>query len=193
MVALFSQFGQNLFVAFAVFGIALVAAAVVALRRHTSGRPILEPTAQILALGSALVILAATALPPGPVRRYGFGDLVLHLGAAGLSNWQILLDDPFSWEALLISLNVVLYVPLGLLVLVGWRSGLKVAFGVCLGLSVAVETVQWAAFQRVAALDDVLINVAGGVIGIILGALFLRVLGVRGWVRGEPDPKLEVS
>ncbi len=68
------------------------------------------------------------------------------------------------------SLNVVLYVPLGLLVLV-----------------------QWAAFPRVAALDAVLIHVAGGVLGIILGALFLRVLGVRGWVRGEPDPKLEVS
>ena len=63
--------------------------------------------------------------------------------------------------------NVVVFLPMGLLVPTLWRGRsplLRVAVA-CLTLSTLIESLQFASGRRVADVDDVILNVAGGVLG----------------------------
>jgi hypothetical protein len=72
--------------------------------------------------------------------------------------------------------NVVLFVPLGVSLALR-RTQLARALLVIVGLTVAIEIVQGiTGFGRVASVDDVLLNTAGGFAGFIAGRLLLTSL-----------------
>lgn len=79
-------------------------------------------------------------------------------------------------------LNVCMFLPYGLLLPVTakglrrlWRTG-----AVVLGTTAAIETVQYF-IGRSADVDDVLMNLLGGVLGYLLYALLNRLLGDKPW------------
>ncbi|MCD9154530.1 VanZ family protein [Aeromicrobium duanguangcaii] len=77
--------------------------------------------------------------------------------------------------------NVVLFVPIGLFLALGWRrASIGVAAAVALAVSVGIEVVQWLApIDRTASAVDVVVNVAGGCLG------FAAVRAVRGRPRAQ--------
>ena len=82
--------------------------------------------------------------------------------------------------------NFLLYVPLGLLLVTRWRLGrghldiLAVPVAAVTGavLSIIVEKLQLHSMTRIASVQDVFLNTAGGLAGAIFGAVW----GPRGWV-----------
>ncbi|MBY5161275.1 VanZ family protein [Nitriliruptoria bacterium AS10] len=120
----------------------------------------------VLLLGSVAVVLAATALPHGwPPALASDGDLVLRPGGGGLQDLPVLWDDPRSLAALLLVLNVVLYVPVGAFARLALPDHGARALLIPLVLSVAVEAWQFVGLGRVGSLDDVLLNLAGATVG----------------------------
>lgn len=73
--------------------------------------------------------------------------------------------------------NLVAFLPMGFLVPVlagGWASARRVTL-FSLGLSLAIEVLQYLSARRVADVDDILLNSLGGLLG------YLAFLGLRRW------------
>ena len=94
-----------------------------------------------------------------------------------------------------LALNLVMFVPLGLLLPAAfpslrrfWRTAV-----VCLAATLAIETLQYFT-GRSADIDDVLLNLLGGMLGYGLFALLRARLSGRSWfcaaldLHAEPDP-----
>ena len=168
-----SNYGLSLKIALYVAVVFLAAAGVVALRCHRAGRPATKPVARVLAVGSMIVVVIATALPRDWPPRFARGDLVLELGRGGLADWRVLYENPNSLAAVLLLANVLLYIPLALFGVVGWpRHGFLVWTG-CVALSLGVELSQRAFLDGVASTDDVILNVSGATVGALAGAVIV--------------------
>lgn len=175
MLGILGPFAFSLKVSFVVAAATALATLAVAARARRAGQPVLRPTARTLAIGSALVILTATGLPfRWPPRWEGFGDLILTPGKAGLSDWRELIEDRSSLAAVLLVSNVLLYIPLALFGTLGWPSRRRFVLAGCLMLSVLVEAAQLLYQDRIASVDDVLLNSAGAVVGYVTGATLIR-------------------
>jgi VanZ family protein len=170
---LLSQFGDSVGAVLVVMSVSAVVAAVVAIRRARSGYKWLSPVARILTAGSALVVAAATATPFSS----GFspdGDLVLAPGGAGLGDLDQIVADPTSLAAILLLSNILLYVPLAFFAAISFHPRRHLALVVCLALSLAAETTQYLLLERVAATDDLILNMVGSLIGYALASMLFR-------------------
>ncbi len=82
------------------------------------------------------------------------------------------MSTPTTLEARLLVANLLLFVPVGLLAVLGWRRpSLGLAAGVL--LSIVIELAQFLVFSRVAVTDDV--NGGGAALGALLGSLVLSL------------------
>lgn len=176
VIGLRSNFGPSLVLVIVVVLLASVAAAISARRAAAKGRSPLVAAARSLAAGAVAATLAATALP----HRWGIesdGDLALGLGSGGLSDWQVLVDDPASLPAIQLVANVVLYAAIGFTMTLGWPEHRRWVTPLCVALSVLIETAQFTLLGRVAALDDVVLNGAGAVAGHLAAIALLHQTG----------------
>lgn len=164
MKGLFSQFDESLAWAVGLTVVAIAFAAAGGFRDLRSGQPWLGGASRVLAVGAVLVIIVSTALPWSGV-RLGEGDLVLTPGRGGLGNIDNILADPNSLAGVLLLSNVVLYIPVAFFGALGWYNLRRFVIPASLGLSVLVETMQLLILGRVAATDDVLLNIGGAAIG----------------------------
>jgi glycopeptide antibiotics resistance protein len=121
-----------------------------------------------LLAGYLLFLLDVTLLrfpQPGPPPNWIPLATISHYGRVG--GWELVRN---------VLGNIVLFAPLGLLVPAlhaELRSApLVIAFALC--VSVAIELLQYSSGQRVADVDDVLLNTVGGVAGYIMFAQFKR-------------------
>lgn len=185
MLGLRSNFAEALVVAAVVAGVFLAIAVVTAVRRRRERRPWVTSAARILTVGAALTAVVATAYPREGWLLLSDGDLALLPGAGGLGDLDQILADPGSLAAVLLYANVLLYVPVGFFGAVGWHRRRPIVFLAALALSVAVEALQFSVLGRVAASDDVLLNVAGAVFGLALAVFVLRRLGSQSSVVRE--------
>jgi len=164
----------------AVAGASLVVAFIVAVQARLAHRPVASPTSRALAIGSAAVIVVATGSPyHWPFHWDGFGRFVPKFGRGGLSEWRELYQDPRGVAALLLVSNVLFYVPLAFFAALGWRRRGPSIVVSCLLLSLSMETLQYFVLNRTAALDDVLLNLSGSLIGILFGVWVRRRFGTR--------------
>lgn len=178
MESLLRRFDAPLQLSITVAVVALLAAVVVAWREHAAGRDWQRPSLRLLAAGAVGVVLAATAWSPGQW-SWGHHDVALGIGDGGLGDWRRLIAGRGSvvgWQFLL---NVALYVPVGLLVPLGWRRTVPLvsaAQGVLLAgaLSVGVELFQYQFADRITATDDVILNTVGGLLGALVAWVALR-------------------
>jgi len=135
---------------------------------------------RVIAVGSAFSIVAATAVPyTWPPVRYGLGDLVLVPGRGGMGDLAQILAAPGSLAAILLAANVLLYIPLTLAAAVGWPQRSATILLAALLLSLSVETVQYLVLERVAATDDVILNMTGAVMGLAAGIAIRNQLSER--------------
>lgn len=174
MTGLVSNFDLALRLAGAVAVLALVSAGVAAHRAPVDGR--FQRAVRVLAVGAILTVVAATVVTPGGI-TWNYRQLVLIPGEAGLGDLADLVEDPGSLAAVQLVLNVALYVPVGLLVTMGWDGdGRGVRRGLLVGActSLFVEFVQWQFTTRVASTDDVLLNLIGVGLGVSLVAAVRR-------------------
>jgi hypothetical protein len=170
---LLSQFGDSVGAVLVVVSASAMVAAVVAIRRARSGYPWLSPVARILTVGWAMVIVAATAMP----FPHGFdpdGDLVLAPGGAGLGDLDQIVADPTSLAAILLLSNILLYVPLAFFATISFHPRRLLALVVCLALALAVEITQYLFLGRVAATDDLILNMVGSLIGYAVASMLFR-------------------
>ena len=94
-----------------------------------------------------------------------------------------------------LALNIVMFVPLGLLLPVALPSlrRFRRTAAVCLAITLAIETLQYFT-DRSADIDDVLLNLLGGMLGYALFALLRARLSERPWFSAalglcqEPEP-----
>lgn len=94
-----------------------------------------------------------------------------------------------------LALNIVMFVPLGLLLPVALPSlrRFRRTAAVCLAITLAIETLQYFT-GRSADIDDVLLNLLGGMLGYALFALLRARLSERPWFSAalglcqEPEP-----
>jgi len=121
--------------------------------------------------------VVATALPRSLAIETD-GDLVLQLGGGGLGEWRNLFNDPPSLASIEWAANILLYVAVGFTMVVAWFQQRRFVLPACLLLSVLIEIAQFLVLGRVGALDDVLLNMGGAVIG-YLAAVFLFAVGDR--------------
>lgn len=178
VLGLQSNFGPSLVLSLVAFSLASVGAVLVGRNRMRESRPWLAPVARILTAGAIAVVVLSTALPD----RFELsrdGDLVLQLGRAGLGDWRRALGDPSSLPSIQLFANVLLYVPVGFGMVFGWYHRRHLVLAACLALSVAIETVQLLALGRVAALDDVILNLAGAAAGYGAATMLLRFTNVE--------------
>ena len=161
-------------------------------RRRYGRRPWMRHLALYALIGTVLSVLYAT------IFAYGWAFLD--------AQYHFLNLTPFVWlqrtyemgmgrmiEQLL--LNIAMMIPLGFLLPVvfrslrrWWRSGLWV-----MALSACIEVAQYF-IGRSADIDDLLMNVLGGLIGYLVAALLHRRLGNKRWWRrlcNEPDGQIE--
>ena len=73
---------------------------------------------------------------------------------------------------------MLLYAAAGFTMVAGWYRLRYGVVPICLALSVMIETSQFLVLGRVAALDDVLLNVVGAALGYLAAEVFTR-LGFR--------------
>ncbi|WP_132999559.1 VanZ family protein [Luteimonas arsenica] len=127
------------------------------------------PVARVLLFGSAMLVSGLLFMPGEQIT--GFigrdGELFLRRLAAhtpwGVSDWTHFLI--FVWLGLLLWLARA--------DLRGWKGWMLVV-----GLAVAAELAQGLTPSREPRVDDVLVNLAGGMVGVVMG------IGVR-WVAGR--------
>jgi VanZ family protein len=166
------QYGLSIVLSLLVVAASSVAAWLVAGRSSRNGRPTLVPAARALTIGAVLLILAATALPYSwPPRLLGDGAVILTFGRGGLDDWLGVVRDPNSEHAILFVANVVLYIPLTLFATIGWRRRRIAILAGALVLSCLIEVVQFAWLGRVAATDDVFLNMVGALLGCLAGSV----------------------
>ena len=173
MRGLVSNYALSLKLAFYVAVVFSVVAAIIVLRSRDA-RHAIRPVSRVLAVGAVLVIFVATGLPRDWPLRWGEGDLELALGSGGLSDWRHVINEPNSLAALLIVLNVVLYIPLAFFATLGWRRNVTAVLFACLLVSLGVEVAQRFVLSGIAATDDVLLNTAGAMIGVVLAVIVAR-------------------
>ena len=164
MIGLRSQFGPSLVLVALIAAIALPFVWSAARRASATGGSLSGAAARVLAGAAVMATIVATALP----RTFGLetdGDLVLGLGRGGLGEWRILFDDPTSLASIELLANVLLYVAVGFTATLGWFRQRRFVLPACLALSVLIEAAQYGLLGRVAALDDVVLNGAGALIG----------------------------
>lgn len=130
--------------------------------------------ARHMTIGSALVAVVATSIRGPRLIFESGGDLVLTLGGGGLGDLKQIAASPSSLAAILLAGNILLYVPIGFAGTFGWYDRRRSVLVGCLLLSIAVETLQMLALGRVAALDDVILNMTGATIGYGLASLMVR-------------------
>ena len=175
MLGLRSQFGPQVVALALLAGLSLVAAGVRAARRRGQTMAAITAAGQVLAVGAALCVVAVAAAPLRAIaavdRR---GDLARRLGDGGLRQIAVLRDDPGSLAALLLLLNVIMFAPVGFLGLIGWPARAPWVLIGCLVLSLAIEAAQLLFLGRVAATDDVVLNMTGSGAGALLAMLVLR-------------------
>lgn len=144
----------------------VVVAAGVALVAVLSGRRRHLPTLAVVA--TVVLVVVATGLPTHWSSGSGGADLRLAPGHGGLgkAGLQLLRGSPGA-AAQLFVLNGLVYVPLGAALAWRWPSRGR-ALVVPLVVSIAVECTQYLMLDRVAATDDVVLNVGGAVVGWLL-------------------------
>lgn len=136
------------------------------------------PLARGLLFGSAMVVSGLLFLP---------GEQITGLvGPAGITALrQLAASTPWDvaeWT------HFAIFAWLGLLLwlarpdLRGWKAWALVA-----ALSVAAEIAQELAPGREPRVDDVMVNLAGGVIGVLAG---MAIIGLLRWVRPRPDAEV---
>ena len=139
---------------------------------------------RVLAIVSVLYLvgLAIIAFWPVPVDRE-FSDalevLIAQLQTDGLSF--------LSYSTVEIAANVLLFVPLGILLAVLFGEGARwLAFGVCVAVSALIEFAQSVLLpDRFATASDLLANVAGAAIGVLIVAIISGVRNRRARRIGE--------
>jgi MFS family permease len=168
------QYGFSIALSALVVVVFSVAGWLVARASSRAGRPALIPVARVLAAGALLLILAATAVPhTWPPRLLHDGEVILTFGDGGLGDWRLVLHDPRSEDAVLFVLNVLLYIPLTMFGTIALpRRRLAILLG-SLALSCLIEVVQFRWLGRVAAVDDVVLNMVGAVAGCIVGGIIV--------------------
>ncbi len=179
MQGLLSQFSVSLWLVLVVVAGTAVGASVVGFDRARSHRLWLPAVFRILTGGSILVIVAATAMPFADGFRFD-GDLVLAPGGAGLGDLDQFLADPASLAGILLVSNIALYVPLAFFAVIGFHQRRHLVLVGCLILSLMVEATQFLLLGRVAATDDVILNMTGAALGLVAAlALIGRSTRVR--------------
>jgi VanZ like family len=168
------QYGLSIALSALVVVVFSVAAMWVSRRCSAAGRPALVRVARVLALGGLVLIFAATAVPhTWPPRLLRDGEFILTLGDGGLGDWRVVLRDPSSEDAVLFVSNLLLYIPLTLFGTIAFpRRRAAILLG-SLALSCLIETIQYRWLGRVAAVDDVVLNMVGAVAGCALGSLIV--------------------
>lgn len=180
------QFSTSFALCVIALSISILLAGLFATRAVRDGRDPWRAAFRVLALGFAAIILAATALPQSwPPVSAGTGRVMLEVGQGGLADLKWVLRAPTSWPAAMLMMNVVLYVPFGLLGALAWpqRKWLVLAVGLFVSLAVESSQMLWA---RVAATDDFILNATGLLIGWAAGLVLLRLgFGRRTGVASE--------
>lgn len=171
------NFGLAFTLSVVVLGATAVAASVAWLRASRGARPAAVAVARAVAPGAALLIVAATATPFRWPPELGTGDLALGIGAGGLGNLPRVLAQPGSLAWMLLLLNLSIYAPLTFSAALGWPTRRWSILAAALGLSLLVEALQLLVLDRVAATDDVLLNMAGATVGLLFGFGMRRGIG----------------
>jgi hypothetical protein len=138
----------------------------VASARHHRGRPAAQRRRVVLLdVGIALVLLAVLAITLLRIPDYHTGwEWGLQLRPL-TSIRQMLASSDASVPGRILGLNIVLFVPLGLLLAIRFRSWL-IAVIACACVSVAIETLQAVLpLGRTTNIDDVILNTAGAALG----------------------------
>lgn len=164
-------------------GLVVVASLGLAVLLARTGRRRHLPMLAVVA--SAVLVVVATGLPTHWSDQSGAAwRLAPGHGGLGKAGLQLLGGSPGAAAELLV-LNGLLYVPLGAALAWRWPDRPELLV-VPVTVSTVMETVQYLALDRVAATDDVLVNVAGAVAGWLL---------VTGWrrraARARPSTAVE--
>lgn len=196
---------QYAFVFFGVIGVLLVAPWVALQYRrfgHFRGWPALV-SASIVLYASSLVAFTLFPLPDFAgdycARQAGRSHLNLN-PFASLDDVTAYATD-HTWPQTLTSgvflqvfFNVLFFVPLGIYVSYRYRRGIGVALLASLGVSLAIETTQGTAVwglapcaYRLADVDDLMTNTAGGLLGWFIGLALVRLLPDARPVRVDDD------
>jgi VanZ family protein len=155
-------------------------------RYAVSDSPQVRTIARWLVLATVLLILYGSLFP---FRFSSLQHFDLWGNITGLSLARASRGDVVA--------NLLLYVPLGLCLMLGWPahwSRLKGLFwAVLLGsfLSLCVELLQVHASSRVSSLTDLALNAAGTAIGAIAAIIYLAIgstIRIPGLAAGRPDP-----
>lgn len=193
------------FIFFGVIGVLLVAPWVALQYRrfgHFRGWPAFV-SASIVLYASSLVAFTLFPLPDFA------GDYCARHASRSHLNLQPLasLDDVTAYASdhgvlqtltsgvfLQVFFNVVFFVPLGIYVAYRYRRGIATALVASLGVSLAIETTQGTAIwglapcaYRMADVDDLITNTAGGLIGWFIGLALVRILPDARPVRVDDD------
>ncbi|WP_206448793.1 VanZ family protein [Agrococcus sp. KRD186] len=149
-------------------------------------------TAPVSVQAGANVVLV-TRRVPAPLRRFGVAGLLLGVPALGvITLWPthfLLRIKPrvvqgiewlqardmvewLYWTRLEVLANVAMFLPLALLLILA-LGGRRwwIAVGLCVTLSLSVELTQYFMPGRVAAVQDVIANSVGALIGTLLGVV----------------------
>lgn len=124
-----------------------------------------SPLTRVLVFGSALVVSALLFLPGDQITAFiGRDGIGLMRRFAAHTPWA-----PAQWMHVLIFLWLGLLLWLGRADLRNWKGWALVAL-----LAVAAEAAQMLTPEREPRADDVLLNLAGGIVGIVLAVLVRR-------------------
>jgi hypothetical protein len=163
-----NSFGAQFVLDLLVAGLALVVAVLVRHRKPVRG---LNLWAVCLVVGALGVIGISTltrragATSPGYLQLTPFATLRKYV------------HDPAD---LLIYLagNVALFIPLGFFLYLAVRRWMLLCTGLTVLVSVGVEILQLPIYSRSSDIDDVITNGLGGLIGVVLAAVLLKLLGL---------------
>jgi glycopeptide antibiotics resistance protein len=174
--ALQGLLGRSIVQASVLLVLVVVLAVVRSLRRRGRWRS----AATVALCAFAIAVTAVLLLTLRPVAE-GLTVRTLHLDPIrGAWGW-----DSVAWNPVID--NVALFVPVGALATVVWwrRSAVSVWLA-CVGVSVAIEVLQFVVpTGRVANMADVLANAFGAMVGIVLA----RLIGARTGRARDPGPR----
>lgn len=128
------------------------------------------PVARVVLFASAMVVSGLLFLP---------GSQLTALAGEGLTGWMTGLAAATPWS-LSDWMHFVIFAWLGLLLwlgrpdLRGWKG-----WGAIVVLAVAAELAQGLSGDREARVDDVLLNLAGGMVGVVLGIAMQKATARR--------------
>jgi hypothetical protein len=180
----FANFRSNIVAALGVTVATLVVTVFAAVNARRRGRSMLTACLRVLAVGAAAAAVTATTLNgagSGGSLRWGIGE-------GGLDDWRTdLARFPDTIQSVLLVGNVLLYVPVGFLSVVAWRTvRWPVVLIGCLVLPAAVELLQAAALRGVGSTDDFLLNALGICVGWLIGIVAVTLTD-RTPLRTDPE------